>query len=90
MIVIRYWDEVLEPHVCLFMGVISPAFVLMDDNARHIELIWSINSQEREDVHMNDWPIRSPELIPMQHACLEYLRLSNCNFPPRTIESLKT
>ncbi|GFV62980.1 uncharacterized protein TNCV_3177731 [Trichonephila clavipes] len=38
---LRYRDDILEPYVCLFMGTVGPDFILMDDNTRHIDLIWS-------------------------------------------------
>ncbi|GFV88031.1 transposable element Tcb2 transposase [Trichonephila clavipes] len=37
---VRYNDKVLEPYVSLFIGSVDPDFILIDDNARHIELIW--------------------------------------------------
>ncbi|GFU29773.1 integrase catalytic domain-containing protein [Trichonephila clavipes] len=40
---VRYRDEVCEPYVCLFTGTVGPNFILMDDNAGHIELIWWTN-----------------------------------------------
>ncbi|GFV71814.1 hypothetical protein TNCV_946261 [Trichonephila clavipes] len=38
-----YGDEVLEPYVGLFTGAVDPDIILMDDNARHIQLISSMN-----------------------------------------------
>ncbi len=40
---VRYRDEVLEPYVRLFRGAVSTEFILMDDNASHIEIFWSTN-----------------------------------------------
>ncbi|GFU76215.1 NACHT domain-and WD repeat-containing protein 1 [Trichonephila clavipes] len=37
---VRQRDEVLKPYVCLSICAVDPDFILMDDNARHIELIW--------------------------------------------------
>ncbi|GFV94788.1 transposable element Tcb2 transposase [Trichonephila clavipes] len=36
-------NEVLEPYVYLFRGAVDPDFILMDENARHIELFGSTN-----------------------------------------------
>ncbi|GBM36057.1 Transposable element Tcb2 transposase [Araneus ventricosus] len=35
---VRYRDEILDPYVRPYAGAISNDFILMDDNARHIEL----------------------------------------------------
>ncbi|GFW88951.1 uncharacterized protein TNCV_2683851 [Trichonephila clavipes] len=40
---VSYMDETLEPYVHLFTGAVGPRFILMDDNARHTELICSMN-----------------------------------------------
>ncbi|GFT00650.1 hypothetical protein TNCV_141941 [Trichonephila clavipes] len=40
----RHRDEVLESYVRLFTSAVGSDFILMDDNTRNMELIWSNNS----------------------------------------------
>ncbi|GFU99117.1 HTH_Tnp_Tc3_2 domain-containing protein [Trichonephila clavipes] len=40
---VRLRDEVLEPYDELYTDVVDPVFILIADNARPIELLWSVN-----------------------------------------------
>ncbi|GFV84266.1 DDE_3 domain-containing protein [Trichonephila clavipes] len=40
---VRSRDEVLVPYVCLFTGAVSPDFISADGNARHVDLMCSMN-----------------------------------------------
>ncbi|GFU67543.1 HTH_Tnp_Tc3_2 domain-containing protein [Trichonephila clavipes] len=42
----RYRDEVLEPYVRLFTGTVGPDFILMNNNAKHIELVWTMSFEK--------------------------------------------
>ncbi|GFW34125.1 hypothetical protein TNCV_288071 [Trichonephila clavipes] len=48
VITVKHRDEVLEPYVHLFTVASGSDFILMDDNARHIELNWAMISGKRE------------------------------------------
>ncbi|GFX13601.1 transposable element Tcb2 transposase [Trichonephila clavipes] len=55
----RYCEEVLLPHVCLFLGAIGPDFIFMDDNVRpHLTLAVE-ELLESEDITRMDWPAYS-------------------------------
>ncbi|GFX08270.1 transposable element Tc1 transposase [Trichonephila clavipes] len=65
----RYRDEVLEPYVRLFIDDVGSDFILMDDNAGPPRTTHLIDEfLESEDIRRMDWPVRSPDLIPIQHA----------------------
>ncbi|GFX03923.1 transposable element Tc1 transposase [Trichonephila clavipes] len=65
---VRYRDEILEPYVCLFRSACGPEFILMDDNARpHVALLVD-EFLESEDIRRMDWPAKSPDLKPIEHA----------------------
>ena len=66
---IRNRDEVLSPHVCLFVclfrGAVGSDFLLMDDNgcSQTTELVDAF--LETEDTAHVDWGARSPDLNPI-------------------------
>ncbi|GFU35640.1 uncharacterized protein TNCV_2099371 [Trichonephila clavipes] len=37
---VRHRDEVFKSYVCLLTGTVGPDFILIENNARHKELIW--------------------------------------------------
>ena len=64
---IRYRDEILRPLVRPYAGAVGPGFLLMQDNARpHVAGVWQQFLQE-EGIDAMDWPVRSPDLNPMEH-----------------------
>ncbi|GFW57409.1 transposable element Tc1 transposase [Trichonephila clavipes] len=64
---VRYRNEVLEPYVFLFTVVVSPDFILRDCNTMlHIHLV--VEFLKSEDIHCMEWPVRSPDLMPIKHA----------------------
>ena len=64
----RYVNEILDVHVRPYAGAIGPDFILMDDNARaHRARITNRNLEQAAIVRL-DWPARSPDLNPIEHA----------------------
>ena len=63
-----YVNEILDVHVRTYAGAVGPDFILMDDNARaHRAHITNRYIEEATVVRM-DWPARSPDLNPIEHA----------------------
>lgn len=56
-------DEISQMHVVPFAPMIENHFLLMQDNARpHIDYLVEVNIEKL------DWPARSPNLNPIEHA----------------------
>ena len=66
---VRYRDEVLEPIVRPYAGAIGDAFILMQDNARAHTARLSMTFLDDEGSTVMNWPARSPDLNPIEHAC---------------------
>ncbi|GBN31114.1 hypothetical protein AVEN_193846-1, partial [Araneus ventricosus] len=49
-------------------GAVGPEFILMDDNARPHSALLVDEFLESEDIRRMDWPVRSPDLNPMEHV----------------------
>ncbi|GFU54767.1 transposable element Tc1 transposase [Trichonephila clavipes] len=64
----RYYEEVLLPHVRLFLGAIGPDFIFMDTNARPHRTLAVEELLESEDITRMDWPAYSPDLNPIEHV----------------------
>lgn len=65
---VRYRDEILHQHVRPYAGAIGPNFVLMDDNAPPHRGRIVQQYLETEGIERMDWPARSPDLNPIEHA----------------------
>jgi hypothetical protein len=65
---VRYVNEILAVDVRTYDGAVGPDFIFMDDNA-HVNRAHVTNRylEEATIVYM-DWPARSPDLNPIEHA----------------------
>ncbi|GFV69729.1 transposable element Tcb2 transposase [Trichonephila clavipes] len=86
----RYCNEILLPYVRLFRGAMGLQFLFMDDNAPCHRTVAAEQLLESEDIERMDWPARSPDLNPIEHAC-DFLgrRLAARTLPPVTIRELR-
>ncbi|GFS84402.1 DDE_3 domain-containing protein [Trichonephila clavipes] len=81
----------LESYVRFLTNVAYPDFTLMDDNAKPHRALLVGEFLEREGICRINWSIRSPDLIPKEHAREALGRaIATSNLPQRTIQSLKT
>ncbi|GFX05963.1 DDE_3 domain-containing protein [Trichonephila clavipes] len=63
----RYIDEVLLPHVRLFLGAVGDKFVFMDDNATCHRTLAVQDCPDSEGIQRLVWPVRSPDLNPIEN-----------------------
>lgn len=85
----RYREEILEPHVRLFRGAVGPEFIFMDDNARPHRSQLVDEFLQEEDIQRMEWPARSPDMNPIEHAWDALGRqIASRQPPPRTLQDL--
>ena len=73
---VRYQDEMLQPIVRPYTGVVGPGFLLVQDNARpHVARVRR-NFLDDEGINAIDWPLHSSDLNPIEnlwdvmHQCI--------------------
>ena len=86
----RYVNGILDVHVRPYAGAIGPDFILMDDNARaHRARITNRNLEQAAIVRL-DWPVRSPDLNPIEHAWdMLQKAISSRQVQPATVRELR-
>ena len=65
---VPYVNEILDVYVRPYAGAIGADFILMDNNARPHRAYITIQYIEDATIVRMDWPARSPDLNPIEHA----------------------
>ena len=65
---LRYVNEVLDVYVHPYAGAVGENFILMDDNAGAHRARITDQYLEQATIVCMEWPARSPDLNPIQHA----------------------
>ena len=65
---LRYVNEILDVYVRPYAGAVGENFILMDDNARAHRAASPINISNKPQSSVWNWPARSPDLNPIEHA----------------------
>ena len=86
----RYVNEILDVHVLPYAGAIVPDLILMDDNAHAHRAHITNRYLEQAAVVRLDWPARSPDLNPIEHAWdMLQKAISSCQVQPATVRELR-
>ncbi|GFW81663.1 transposable element Tc1 transposase [Trichonephila clavipes] len=85
----RYIDEVLLPHVRLFLGAVGDKFVFMDDNATCHRTLAVQDCLDSEGIQRLVWPARSQDLNPIENVWDALGRqVAGRNYPPTNKNTL--
>lgn len=86
----RYCNEIPDQFVRPYASAVGPDFILMDDNARPDRAHVTDAYLAREKTVRMDWPARSPDLNPIEHAwdVLQHAGSAR-SVQPRTLQDLK-
>ena len=86
----RYVNKILDVHVRPYAGAIGPDFILMDDNARVHRARITNRYLEQAAIVRLDWPARSPDLNPIEHAWdILQKAISSHQVQPATVRELR-
>ena len=86
----RYVNEILDVHVHPYAGAIGPDFILKDDNARAHRARITNRYLEQAAIVRLDWPARSPDLNPIEHAWnMLQKAISSRQVQPATVRELR-
>ena len=87
----KYRDNILHPIVRPIAGTVGEDFILMDDNARPYRARIVNQYLEDEAIERMDWPSRSPDLNPIEHAWdILQQRISARQVLPQNRQELQT
>ena len=65
---LRYVNKILDVYVRPYAGAVGENFILMDDKARAHRARITDQYLEQATIVRMEWPARSPDLNPIEHA----------------------
>ena len=65
---LRYVNEILDVYIRPYAGAVGENVILMDDNARAHRAHITDQYLEQATIVRMEWPARSPDLNPIEHA----------------------
>ena len=71
---LRYVNEILDVYVRPYAGAVGENFILMDDNARAHRARITDQYLEQATIVRMEWPARSADINPIEHAYVTLLR----------------